>query len=84
MQYLWVLQETVIAEFDSYDEAVEELKRMPENFELNIGSKTNTIEKKYVSVVPSVVHNCPPKKNIDLNIYDHITNFIKGFYKQNV
>ena len=83
MQYLWVLQETVIAEFNSYDEAVEELKRMPENFELTIGSKTNTIEKRYVSVVPSVVHDYPPKK-INLNIYDHIANFLKGFYKQNV
>lgn len=83
MKYLWVLQETVIAEFDSYDDAVQELTRMPENFKVYIDQKDISIEKKHVSVVPSIVHDCPPKK-INLNIYDHIANFLKGFYKQNV
>ena len=70
MKYLWLLNETVIAEFESYNEAIQELERLPENFEVCIGEKSNKIPKKSIVV-------CPEFYYTDNQIEDEIAKFLK-------
>lgn len=80
MEYLWVLNNGKrIATFVTYDEAVEELNRLPNCFNLEIDNKKTKIQKEEVMVVP---YFYPQKQKKD--IYDHIADFLKTFYKQNV
>lgn len=76
MKYLWLLNETIIAEFNSYDEAVEELNRMPENFEVSIGNKTSTVPRRSIVVCPEELPNLDP-----LTVEDSLANFLNTFFK---
>tara|TARA_B100001109_G_C18533140_1_gene321549 strand:- start:149 stop:331 length:183 start_codon:yes stop_codon:yes gene_type:complete len=49
-EYLWLLGQTVIAEFKTYAEAMQEFERLPENFELYIGDKSSMVPKESITI----------------------------------